>query len=353
MPSGGSSRRMDGLPCQSRISSGCAGLDGTVERCVTIVVAMYEHPRLRCIARALAVCALLACAPVPAAGAQAAPIAPGAIVVTTAPASATNSAQGALWQVSPGGAARRLFATAPGATPSMPVRSAGGAHLAYVVDGQALWQLDAGSSAPRRLYALRAGSYQRLLSPRYQGDDLTFTAGCCAAFAIYRLRANRAQQLASGGVRVLQDWSPDGRQMLYTMDGALWEADAGGAHPHPVGNDAVGAGFFADARYSPDGSHLVASLIPAQGAGEGSHQELVLLHPDGRYLTILTAHVPYAASAPTWSPDGKRIAFLAASGALAGPGRLHDLWVMRYDGADTRNLTRGRLGDVTGAIWGR
>ena len=317
---------------------------------------MYQPPRLRTFARALVVCVLLACAPMRTAGVQDAPsraIAPGAIVATSAPASVIGPAQGAIWQVDPRGAVRRLFATAPGITPSMPVRSTGGAHLAYVVDGRALWQLDAGSRVPHRLYALPAGSYQRLLSPRYQGDDLTFTAGCCAAFAIYRLRANRAQQLAGGGVRVLQDWSPDGTQMLYTMDGALWEADANGARPHPVGNDAAGAGFFADARYSPDGSHLVASLIPAQGVGEGTHQELVLLHPDGRYLTVLTTHVPYAASAPTWSPDGKRIAFLVASGALAGQGRLHDLWVMRYDGADTRNLTRGRLGDVTGAIWGR
>lgn len=316
---------------------------------------MYQQP-IRSIARVFAVFALLACAPLRAVGAPAAPsqaIAPGAIVATAASASAADSAPGMLWQVSPGGDARRLIATAPGATPSMPARSPDGAHLAYVVDGKALWQLDAGSSAPRRIYALPGGSYQRLLSPRYQGNALTFTAGCCAAFAIYRLQAARAQQLASGGVRVLQDWSPDGKQMLYTMDGALWEADATGAHPHAVGNDAAGAGFFSAARYSPDGSHLVAGLIPAQGIGEGSNQELVLMHPDGQYLTILTANLPYAASAPTWSPDGKRIAFLVASGVLAGQGRLHDLWVMRYNGADKRNLTRGRLGDITGAIWGR
>ena len=316
---------------------------------------MYQHPRLRSIAQAFAVFALLVCTPMRAASATATPqaIAHGAIVVTTAPASAAGLARGTLWQISPGGAPQRLLDTASGVTPSMPARSPDGAHLVYVADGQALWQLDAGSSAPRRLYAVPSGSYQRLLSPRYQGNELTFTAGCCASFAIYRLRAAHAQQLASGGVRVLQDWSPDGKQMLYTIDGALWEADASGAHPHPVGNDAAGAGFFSDARYSPDGSHLVAALLPAQGVGEGSNQELVLLHPDGQYLTVLTANLPHPASAPTWSPDGKRIACLVASGALGGQGRLHDLWVMRYNGADKRNLTNGRLGDITGAIWGR
>ena len=141
--------------------------------------------------------------------------------------------------------------------------------------------------------------------------------------------------------------------MLFSLDGKLWVADPHGDHAQPLGGDAPDAGSFFDARYSPDGTHITASLLPAQGMSESSTRVIVLMHPDGRYLTILTGDLPYDTSHPTWSPDGKRIAFVVASGALGLQGRLHDLWVMGYNGRQKANITHGMLGDVEAAIWGR
>ena len=80
---------------------------------------------------------------------------------------------------------------------------------------------------------------------------------------------------------------------------------------------------------------------------------IVLMHDDGRYLTVLTPTIAADCTHPTWSPDGKRIAFVVASGPIGPAGRLHDIWVMRYNGQQATNLTHGILGDVSFAAWSR
>ena len=242
-------------------------------------------------------------------------------------------------------------------TLSAPARSPDGRTIGYVVDGRALWGLDAGSGARRPLYSLGGSGYLRLNGPRYSPDGLAlaFTDGCCGSYAIERINGDGSglRQLLGGEVRVFQDWSPDGRWMLFTLNGKLWSAAPDGTHAVPLGGDAPEAGIFFDARYSPDGTHIAAALAPAQGGNEGGGRQIVLMHADGRYLTQLTARLPFEARAPSWSADGKWIAFVAASGTRGALGARHDLWLMRYDGSRKVNLSLGRLGDVEGAAWGR
>jgi Tol biopolymer transport system component len=237
-----------------------------------------------------------------------------------------------------------------------PVWSPDGAHLVYVIDARTLWQAQADGSAARVLYALPDDSFERISGPRYtpDGKTLGFTVGCCGNFSIFRIGADGSglRRISSGGVRIFQDWAPDGTHMLFTIDGKLWTADPFGRRPTPIGNDVIGSGSFFDARYSPDDTHITASLLPAS-AGEGSGRVIVLMHDDGRYLTVLTPAIAADCTHPTWSPDGKRIAFVVASGPIGPTGRLHDIWIMRYDGRQMTNLTHGILGDVSFAAWSR
>jgi len=91
---------------------------------------------------------------------------------------------------------------------------------------------------------------------------------------------------------------------------------------------------------APDGRH-VAYLAPAD---DGEHDEgLVRLWR--RRLGATRAGPaddllgrPARASAPSWSPDGRRLAFLAPSD-LVGLGRATSLWVTRPRGAAPRRLT--------------
>jgi Tol biopolymer transport system component len=280
------------------------------------------------------------------------------VILTTGTApTLTSPGRSALWRTDLLGHGLRLATRIGANTLSDPVRSPDGRRIAYVVDGQSLWQMQADGSGAQQLYSMPAGAFGRISAPRYSPDGRTlgFTTGCCANFTIFSVGTDGQglRRLLSGGVRFFQDWSPDGKSIIFTLDGALWMADARGGHARAIGGDAPDAGSFFDVRYSPDGSHLVASLRPVPGAEEAAGRVIVLLHPDGRYLTVLTGDLPYDAAGPTWSPDGKRIVFVAATGALGPLGREHDLWIMRYNGAGRRNLTHGQFGDVEAAAWAR
>jgi Tol biopolymer transport system component len=65
--------------------------------------------------------------------------------------------------------------------------------------------------------------------------------------------------------------------------------------------------------------------------GSGLGWEIYTMQPDGSELTRLTTDSPGSgAFTPAWSPDGKKIAFIADE----------DIWVMNADGSSKINLTR-------------
>jgi Tol biopolymer transport system component len=279
------------------------------------------------------------------------------VLVTASAPSMQSPGQNVLWRVTVDGAARRLLSRRGAASLADPVVSPDQRQVAYVADGRELWQMDADGSRPHLLYTLPASGGSRLSDPRYApgGAGLTVTAGCCGHFTVYSLARDGSRRTAlfgGAGPRIFQDWLPSGSRTLLTEDGALWTADARGGRQAPLAGDVPGAGNFLDAHYSPDGTHIVAALIPAQGQ-EAAATLIVLLHADGQYLTSLTRDLAYDVGTPSWSADGKSIAFRAGSGAFGALGRQHDLWLMRYDGSQKRNITRGRLGDVVAVAWAR
>lgn len=85
--------------------------------------------------------------------------------------------------------------------------------------------------------------------------------------------------------------------------------------------------------FSPDGSRL-ALMLP-----QVSHWDIFTMRPDGSELTILTPPAPFLTRvpnnvAPTWSPDGKSIAFLSDRD---GAGQWH-IYVMDANGSNQRKL---------------
>ena len=94
-------------------------------------------------------------------------------------------------------------------------------------------------------------------------------------------------------------------------------------------------------RFSPDGSRILFRARFSDGPGG----DLYTMRPDGSDIKQLTHGIEKMLSA-TWSPDGKYIAY-----ASARVGRQPDVWIMNADGSGAQRLTTAPEWD-SGATWG-
>jgi Tol biopolymer transport system component/DNA-binding winged helix-turn-helix (wHTH) protein len=117
-------------------------------------------------------------------------------------------------------------------------------------------------------------------------------------------------------VRV-DDWFPDGSRLLVSrMDhvgkGSLWSVSVFGGTPHPLADDAFGGSV------SPDGAHIAFRRV--YGAYEVSldlGREQWVMRSDGAEQIKVANDKSDGSSlgASTWSPDGKRIAYIRTTGS--------------------------------------
>jgi len=141
-------------------------------------------------------------------------------------------------------------------------------------------------------------------------------------------------------------WSPDGRTIVFVSgrdgNGEVYAMDADGTSPRNLTQDPAQDVHPA---WSPDGRRIafVSSRSPSSRCKPGPgpcwddlnrQSEIYVMNADGSRKRNLTrrAHDDN----PTWSPDGRRIAFLRATGSYRHH-RYH-LYVMNADGSGLRNL---------------
>jgi Tol biopolymer transport system component len=135
-------------------------------------------------------------------------------------------------------------------------------------------------------------------------------------------------------------WSPDGKRIAFlTNDGGLDLVDADGGHKRRLGGR-----FGSEVSWSPDGSSLAFEI---RGTAPDWGDIDVVDVETGKRANL--THRPGEESGPAWSPDGRKIVFLAdmncmwtgkckpAEDAEGGP---RELWVMDADGRHLRQLTR-------------
>jgi Tol biopolymer transport system component len=127
----------------------------------------------------------------------------------------------------------------------------------------------------------------------------------------------------AGNLDTNQNWSPDGREIVYehdTADGSssIWIVDALGANPHEIVS-CPGSGVLVNCAgvfnpsWSPDGNWIAFELVlgPFDATGNPADDTIWAVHPDGSGLREITHRVGGTSfdQNPQWSPDSSRIVF--------------------------------------------
>jgi len=195
---------------------------------------------------------------------------------------------------------------------------------------------------PVQVTTNRGLDLQPALSPT--GDAVAYVSDKSGALEIYVRAlggtATDAPLTSDGGHNVQPAWSPDGRWLAYHSykQGGVWVVPSRGGVPRQI------APQGSNPTWSPDGLRVAlqsdehADVTPsAWGAQTGS--TLWIVDADGSNLKEMTrTGAPNGGhAAPTWSRDGRFIAFTVFEG-----GEQNGVWLLEVENGRTRLLTRGR-----------
>ncbi len=186
----------------------------------------------------------------------------------------------------------------------------------------------------------RRGEYEPSVSP--DGNSIAFTTYRYSGWkiAISDMNGRNVRRLTMDPQYVYDaSWSPDGTQLVYRRivnngrayfrgNGDIFLINADGSGNRNISND--DSEHARNPSFSPDGQLIVYDAF----VGEQLH--VITVKPDGSAKTRLNTEGDHA-FAPSWSPDGDWIAHLRQ-----GEDEYTDLWIMRQDGSEARNLTKSR-----------
>jgi TolB protein len=229
-------------------------------------------------------------------------------------------------------------------------------------DRMRLMSVSARGGAPTRL---TSGPFDAMPSVSPDGRRVAFTRvqeslvlRTAGLYTVNRAGRN-LKGLVTDGIDLSSDWSPDGRTIAFSrlagpdspIEGAtLYLANSDGSRARQLGAAPLRG---VSPAWSPDGKQLAfVSFVDGNGpsceaASCPPSGELYVVRADGTGLTRLT-HSRADDEHPTWSPDGRRIAF-SSGFSLRRQG--HARWLMVMPAAGGRATRVGRFAGVLDPAW--
>jgi TolB protein len=204
-----------------------------------------------------------------------------------------------------------------------------------------IYRVNADGREERRLTRYGVGQ----LAWSRDGRKVVFVTGRDGDFELFVVNADGTgeHRLTRNDVRDNEPvWSPDGRKIAYVSDSQLNVMNANGTGQRRL---TFNGGRIVAPSWSPDGRRIVferrlgwqddADRYTCTGCGQALVFEVWVINADGSAPRRLTKKGGDN-SAPAWSPDRRKIAFVSERDGNA------EIYLMNPDGSGQRNLTRTR-----------
>jgi dipeptidyl aminopeptidase/acylaminoacyl peptidase len=185
--------------------------------------------------------------------------------------------------------------------------------------------------------------------PRWSpdGEWIAFQSGAGTNFQIYRIRPDgtgMTQVTNYAGLNQFPAWSPDGTRFAIRRDTEIYLIDsADGSHPVRLTvTDSIPGAFNQMASFSPDGKKIAYLSNNRDNPGDPLYLSVYIMDSDGNDKVNFTPkEVGYPGTwtsrAPAWSPNGQYIYFTAVRSVTAGS--LEQIFVKPSGGGDETKLT--------------
>ncbi|WKB55938.1 hypothetical protein [Eleftheria terrae] len=178
-----------------------------------------------------------------------------------------------------------------------------------VGDSDEIWTIAADGSRPQRLTHHSGAPY---IEPSFSpdGSQLVFEASVSETAAeLWKVQANGGglTRITRGFADREPNWSPAGDRIVFQRLGDDWALYTMKPDGSEVQRVTPPGWSCTDASYSPDGKQLVFSATPPGEEGA----QIAVVAASGGTPRLVTRSSGYN-GAPSWSPDGRRIAFEAS-----------------------------------------